>query len=504
LNEYDFGYNNANQIISITEPTVRTRTFGYDNADRLTLATSTLPNQNENYSFDDVGNRTSSHLSSSYGYQQGAFNRLTATQTATYSFDANGNVTSKSEGTSKWYYSYDYENRLTNATKFGGLMPRAGESINYHYDALGRRVVRQDKKTGRTEFTHDGMDVIQDRFNKSDGTTSTTNYVNGLGVDDKLKVTSGSTSKYFLTDHLGSTVGLSDTNSNVTESATHDSFGRIQSSNLSTRYQYTGRESDETTGLMYYRARQYDPQVGRFTSEDPIGFAGGDVNLYGYVWNNPLNYIDPFGQDGFPPVIPKRKKRGGGHRPKPRRIIEPPPAIEEPPPPQPPPPIDPPPTPTPTPPTYPPPPPTPPSNGDCGCETAIPRFPDFISLSGSVPFMPPAGPFAGVTGSVTLDRNGNVYLAAGSLVGYPSAGGISITGGWLNQRCKPTPTQLNNFLTGWAVTGGIGLPAWPFPLHIAESWSPGNGAATQIGTSTFGVAGSVTGGWNLGSTGLGW
>jgi YD repeat-containing protein len=129
LNEFIYSYNTANQIISITG-TAGTRNFGYDNSDRLTTVTGS---QTENYSYDDVGNRTSSHLSSSYSYQQGAFNRLTATQTATYSFDANGNVTSKTEGTNKWYYSYDRENRLTNATKFGGLIPRAGESINYHY-----------------------------------------------------------------------------------------------------------------------------------------------------------------------------------------------------------------------------------------------------------------------------------------------------------------------------------------------------------------------------------
>jgi hypothetical protein len=52
--------------------------------------------------------------------------------------------------------------------------------------------------------------------------------------------------------------------------------------------------------MIFYRARFYDPQIGRFTSEDPIGFRGGDVNLYGYVWNNPQHFKDPFGLDGEP------------------------------------------------------------------------------------------------------------------------------------------------------------------------------------------------------------
>ena len=65
--------------------------------------------------------------------------------------------------------------------------------------------------------------------------------------------------------------------------------------NIATSYRYTGREYDADIGLYYYRNRWYDPEVGRFISEDPIGFAGGDINLYGYVGNNPLNFIDPYG-----------------------------------------------------------------------------------------------------------------------------------------------------------------------------------------------------------------
>ncbi|MBK7707008.1 MAG: RHS repeat-associated core domain-containing protein [Acidobacteria bacterium] len=61
----------------------------------------------------------------------------------------------------------------------------------------------------------------------------------------------------------------------------------------------TCREFDDFTGLHYYRARWYDSNLGRFISEDPIGFAGGDVNLYGYVGNKPVSYSDPFGFDEY-------------------------------------------------------------------------------------------------------------------------------------------------------------------------------------------------------------
>ena len=60
-------------------------------------------------------------------------------------------------------------------------------------------------------------------------------------------------------------------------------------------YAFTGREYDSESGLYYYRARYYDPVTGRFLQEDPIGFAGRDLNLYRYVFNNPVNLVDPFG-----------------------------------------------------------------------------------------------------------------------------------------------------------------------------------------------------------------
>jgi RHS repeat-associated protein len=120
-----------------------------------------------------------------------------------------------------------------------------------------------------------------------------TKYQNGLGIDNKLKLTTNGTSKYFLQDHLGSTNALTNSSGNVNESTSYDAFGNA-SNNLTTRYSYTGREYDSFTGLYYYRARFYDAKLGRFISEDPIGLNGG-INQFSYVSNNPANRIDPSG-----------------------------------------------------------------------------------------------------------------------------------------------------------------------------------------------------------------
>ena len=232
--------------------------------------------------FDAVGNRTSSHPSSSYTYSP--FNRLTATQTASFGYDADGNNTSKAEGSDLWRFGFDRDNRLFSAST-------RKRSVRYQYDALGRRVRRHTPGTKElTKYTYDGLDVVMD-----DDNGTLTKYLNGEGIDNKLRQTTGSATSYFLADHLGSSNGLTDSTGALTASSSYDSFGNPSNSNFPSRYQFTGREYDAFSGLQFSRARFYDPKIGRFISEDPIGFRGGDVNLYGYVRNQPYIYRDSMG-----------------------------------------------------------------------------------------------------------------------------------------------------------------------------------------------------------------
>ena len=108
-----------------------------------------------------------------------------------------------------------------------------------------------------------------------------------------------------MTDHLGSTLGLVSEAGDVVEQYAYNAFGEmkifdgqgaeISASTLGNIYGFTGREMDSESDFYYYRARYYNPETGRFLSEDPIHFRGGDLNLYRYVRNKVVNYLDPFG-----------------------------------------------------------------------------------------------------------------------------------------------------------------------------------------------------------------
>jgi RHS repeat-associated protein len=114
------------------------------------------------------------------------------------------------------------------------------------------------------------------------------------GLDEIFgEVTASATTSYF-TDALGSTVALTDGSGSTTAAFTYEPYGKSSKTGAGdTPFRYTGRD-DDGTGLYYYRARYYHPQLARFVTEDPIGLLGGP-NLYAYVAGNPLSYGDPLG-----------------------------------------------------------------------------------------------------------------------------------------------------------------------------------------------------------------
>jgi RHS repeat-associated protein len=103
---------------------------------------------------------------------------------------------------------------------------------------------------------------------------------------------------WYLTDKLGSVRENVDSNGNVIDSITYDTYGNILAETHPTsgdRFKYTSREWDSEIGQYFYRARYYSPTDGRFESEDPKGFSAGDTDLYRYVQNDPIGLSDPTG-----------------------------------------------------------------------------------------------------------------------------------------------------------------------------------------------------------------
>gem|GEM_PF-6710263 len=110
--------------------------------------------------------------------------------------------------------------------------------------------------------------------------------------------------RWYLSDHLGTVRDLADAAGEVIDHIAYDSFGNVLAESnpaAGDRFRFTGREFDAATGQYYYRARYYDGTIGRFTSEDPLGLAACDVNLYRYVSNRPTAASDPSGRKPVPP-----------------------------------------------------------------------------------------------------------------------------------------------------------------------------------------------------------
>jgi uncharacterized protein (TIGR03437 family) len=298
---FTYGYDKLSRVERLERPNGVKTEYSYDEVNRLKRLTHSnaigMALEDFQYSFnaDDeieaIQSLASATLlpTSKNVSQANAANRIAQFGQAGLSFDNEGQTTTRTDDRGTAVYEWDARGRLKKVT-----MPN-GQTVGYGYDSLGRRINRTaDGVT--TNFVYDGQDVVLDRTG-----SSAVDYLNGFGIDNKLRQTSGGFGPlYFLRDHLGSTVALVNGAGGPIERLQYEAFGASAGGFL-TRYGFTGRESDTVTGLLYYRARYYNPSIGRFLTEDPISFRGG-MNFYTYVRNSPMNFVDPLGlQDSASP-----------------------------------------------------------------------------------------------------------------------------------------------------------------------------------------------------------
>ena len=270
--------------------------YQYDSLGRLTQVDNGTAAQLNTFAYDALGNRTQraigNPVTQTTSYVYDLANRLTSTtgsQSLTLTHDDNGNVLTRADGSTTITLTYDELNRVATVASTGQ------STQSYGYDASGRRVQRTIG-TSATSWLYNGPDIYAEYG--ASWTAAAAIYTHGPGADEPLVRQTGSgpgaPATYYHHDGLGSAIAATDAAGTITGTQRFDAWGNNGSATgIIAQYGYTGREPDGT-GLIYYRARYYDPTIGRFLQKDPIGLRGG-LNLYAYVGNNPINLIDPFG-----------------------------------------------------------------------------------------------------------------------------------------------------------------------------------------------------------------
>ena len=274
-----YTYDKVSNRTTMTE-IAGTHNYAYDVIYQLTQATHPKPPA-EQFSYDPVGNRANTTVDTA--------NRLLEDISFTFTYDNNGNLITKTNKTTGalTQYFWDYENRLKKIIRTDATV------VRYIYDPFGRRI-KKNINGVVTKYLYDNEDIVLEY----DGTGAVAaRYTHGPGIDEPLSIVKGGVRYYYHADALGSIKALTNSAGSIIKTYNYKAYGAIasQTGTLVQPYTFTGREYDSEIGMYFYRGRYYFPRAGRFISKDPIGFAGGDVNLYRMVGNNPVNFVDPLG-----------------------------------------------------------------------------------------------------------------------------------------------------------------------------------------------------------------
>ena len=209
---------------------------------------------------------------------------------ATYQYDVDGFLTTRTQGADITTYDYSIRGELLNVT-----LPD-GTSIEYINDPLGRRIAKKVKGVTVEKYLWQGLTRLLAVYDGTDNLLMRFEYADGRMP---VAMTKDGTTYYLTYDQVGSLRLVADADGNVVKRIDYDSFGNIISDtdpSFEVPFGFAGGLHDRDTGLVRFGFRDFDTDIGRWTAKDPILFAGGDTDLFGYCLNDPVNQVDPSGE----------------------------------------------------------------------------------------------------------------------------------------------------------------------------------------------------------------
>ena len=317
--EYDQNSNRTQQIETNAGRT-ETTTYDYDFVNRLKTVTYEVGSANANqvtYTYDQTGNRLTeqevqldtSTLTKDLLYAYDDINRLDAiddllgSDDVAYTYDPNGNTLSKTKAGVTTEFLYDIRDQLSEVRQDASVLGRYG----YDYD---RRRIFKIGDDGIRRYSYDQLSVITEA-NEANATVSKYDY----GLDQLVGLDNTTEGRsFFHLDILGSTVSLTEAVGSSRQSIFYDAWGneRDRVGVSANKFTFTGHEKDEETGLIYAKARFYDPDVGRFLNQDEfLGDASNPPSLHRYFYanENPLFFVDLDGRQSLAEIARRERAR---------------------------------------------------------------------------------------------------------------------------------------------------------------------------------------------------
>ncbi len=267
--------------------------YTYDRAYQL-LGVAKNGTVEEDFAYDLVGNRT--HADGVTGeITVNANNELVSYGGISQAFDANGNLIRKTENGNTISYVYNVTGRLVQV--WAGDINTGTLTAEYGYDPFGKRLWKEVEGV-RTWFYYSD-EGLAGEYDAAGNEIRTYDYKPGSGwTTDPVFMQQGGNIYFYHNNHLGTPLALTDIYGTVVWKATARAFGKtdVMVEQVVNNLRFPGQYYDAETGLHYNWNRYYDPETGRYTRVDPLGFEGGSVMFYGYASNNPMTLVDPEGE----------------------------------------------------------------------------------------------------------------------------------------------------------------------------------------------------------------